>query len=96
MLDNGWRTRIAVRIKPHRISRYELNSLTPIRILVPCSQYLCPDTLVCVSNPADCPCPDAEDVKCLIPDGRGKQQATVVCTRGAIDCKQVERLTSKL
>ncbi|EPT03586.1 hypothetical protein FOMPIDRAFT_1022212 [Fomitopsis schrenkii] len=63
---------------------------------VSCSQYLCPDTLVCVSNPADCPCPDSEDIKCLIPDGKGKQQAAVVCTRGAIDCKHVERLTSKL
>ncbi|KAI0728688.1 hypothetical protein C8Q72DRAFT_779328 [Fomitopsis betulina] len=61
-----------------------------------CSQYLCPDTLVCVSSPADCPCPDPEDIKCLIPDGNSKQKATVVCTRGAIDCKQVERLASKL
>ncbi|KZT72562.1 hypothetical protein DAEQUDRAFT_590795 [Daedalea quercina L-15889] len=63
---------------------------------VPCSHYLCPNTLVCVSNPAECPCPDPEDVKCLLPDGKGKQGAAVVCTRGAIDCKHVERLASKL
>lgn len=78
------------------MSLYELHLLTSVRVLVSCSQYLCPDTLVCVSNPADCPCPDSEDIKCLIPDGKGKQQAAVVCTRGAIDCKHVERLTSKL
>ncbi|KAH9938368.1 uncharacterized protein B0H18DRAFT_966818 [Fomitopsis serialis] len=63
---------------------------------VACSQYLCPETLVCVSSPSDCPCPDSEDIKCLVPDAKGKHRATVVCTRGAIDCKHVERLASKL
>ncbi|KAH9844083.1 uncharacterized protein C8Q71DRAFT_29244 [Rhodofomes roseus] len=63
---------------------------------VPCSQYLCPNSLICVSNPADCPCPDLEDIKCVVPDAKAKQRGTVVCTRGASDCKQVERLASKL
>ncbi|KAL4241960.1 Long chronological lifespan protein 2 [Abortiporus biennis] len=35
---------------------------------VPCSQYLCPDSLVCVATPSQCPCPDPQDIKCLIPD----------------------------
>ena len=60
--------------------------------LVPCSQYLCPDTLVCVSNPSDCPCPSVEDIKCLIPDAEDRESATVTCVRGAHDCSEVERL----
>ncbi|GJE84246.1 hypothetical protein PsYK624_003220 [Phanerochaete sordida] len=59
---------------------------------VPCAQYLCPDTLVCVSNPSDCPCPYAEDIKCLLPEGEDKRAATVACVRGAHDCSDVERL----
>ncbi|KAF9821486.1 hypothetical protein IEO21_00732 [Rhodonia placenta] len=63
---------------------------------VSCSQYLCPDTLVCVSNPSDCPCPDVQDVKCLIPDSDDKGGATVVCARGTLDCATVEQLSRKL
>ncbi|KIP10666.1 hypothetical protein PHLGIDRAFT_84622 [Phlebiopsis gigantea 11061_1 CR5-6] len=59
---------------------------------VPCAQYLCPDTLVCVSNPVDCPCPSVEDVKCLIPDAEDKDAATVTCVRESNDCSAVEQL----
>ncbi|EPQ59100.1 hypothetical protein GLOTRDRAFT_136062 [Gloeophyllum trabeum ATCC 11539] len=60
--------------------------------IVPCSDYLCPDTLVCVSNPIDCPCPDVQDVKCLIPDAQDKGGATVLCVRGREGCQEAERL----
>ncbi|CAE6528319.1 unnamed protein product [Rhizoctonia solani] len=60
---------------------------------VSCSQYLCPDTLVCVSNPALCPCPAPEDIKCVIPDSEGgSNEGTVVCVRGQTGCKQLENL----
>ncbi|KAJ7180319.1 hypothetical protein C8R43DRAFT_1093644 [Mycena crocata] len=59
---------------------------------VSCSQYLCPATLDCVGSPVDCPCPDAEDVKCTIPDAEEAEGATVICVRGGNDCQQVERL----
>ncbi|KAJ6628873.1 hypothetical protein B0H10DRAFT_1777701 [Mycena sp. CBHHK59/15] len=59
---------------------------------VACSQYLCPETLDCVGSPVDCPCPDAEDIKCTIPDADEVHGATVVCVRGNDECKQVERL----
>ncbi|KAI0089108.1 hypothetical protein BDY19DRAFT_993340 [Irpex rosettiformis] len=62
---------------------------------VPCSNYLCPETLACVPNPSQCPCPNAEDVKCLIPDTEEKGSATVVCVRGANDCIAVEQLSLK-
>jgi len=60
---------------------------------VPCSQYMCPQTLDCVAKPTDCPCPNFEDVKCIIFDSRG--EGTVVCTRGQQDCLEVERLMKK-
>lgn len=63
--------------------------------LVPCNNYLCPDTLTCVRNPADCPCPNVEDEKCLVPDAQEKEAATVVCVRGPDGCKEMQRLTSK-
>ncbi|KAH9939984.1 hypothetical protein B0H21DRAFT_755403 [Amylocystis lapponica] len=63
---------------------------------VPCSQYLCPDTLVCVSNPSDCPCPDVQDIKCLIPDAEDGESSTVLCVRGADECADVERLARPL
>jgi len=62
---------------------------------VQCGEYLCPETLVCVTNPADCPCPSVEDEKCLIPDARDRDAATVVCVRGTDGCAEVERLASK-
>ncbi|KAG2757464.1 hypothetical protein P692DRAFT_20789799 [Suillus brevipes Sb2] len=61
---------------------------------LPCSQYLCPSTLACVRRPADCPCPNAEDIKCTIPDAVDTEAATVVCVRGVEECAPVERLTS--
>ncbi|KAH7105442.1 hypothetical protein BKA62DRAFT_389808 [Auriculariales sp. MPI-PUGE-AT-0066] len=62
---------------------------------VPCSAYLCPQTLDCVQNPAQCPCPNAEDIHCVVPDAQDKDQATVVCTRGANGCADVERLMNR-
>ncbi|KAF8238890.1 hypothetical protein L208DRAFT_1387214 [Tricholoma matsutake] len=58
---------------------------------VPCSEYLCPTTLVCVAGPMECPCPDVQDIKCLIPDADGNE-ATVICVRGQNECANVERL----
>ncbi|PCH41462.1 hypothetical protein WOLCODRAFT_100598 [Wolfiporia cocos MD-104 SS10] len=63
---------------------------------VSCAQYLCPATLVCVANPSDCPCPDVQDVKCLIPDAEDKNSATVVCARGSAGCDDVRRLSRRL
>ncbi|KAJ8086863.1 Long chronological lifespan protein 2 [Marasmius tenuissimus] len=58
---------------------------------IPCSQYLC-KTLECVKNPAYCPCPDVEDIGCVIPDADDPESGTVVCVRGKDGCDQVERL----
>ncbi|KAL5487735.1 LCL2 [Sanghuangporus weigelae] len=62
---------------------------------IQCNAYLCPDTLLCVRNPADCPCPHPEDVKCLIREPKEKDAATVVCARGADACSEVQRLANK-
>ncbi|GAV99101.1 long chronological lifespan protein 2 [Lentinula edodes] len=62
---------------------------------VSCSRYLCP-TLDCVATPHDCPCPDQEDVKCIIPDADDKTVGTVVCARGPDACLSVERLIWRL
>ncbi|KAF9782972.1 hypothetical protein BJ322DRAFT_1073676 [Thelephora terrestris] len=56
---------------------------------VPCSAYLCPDTLVCVDSPSQCPCPNVEDIKCLIPDFQDKLAGTVICVRGG-GCEDVD------
>lgn len=63
--------------------------------LVPCGEYLCPATLVCVSSPADCPCPSVEDEKCIIPDKTDKNTGTVLCVRGTEECSEVLRLSSR-
>ncbi|KAF7355503.1 Long chronological lifespan protein 2 [Mycena sanguinolenta] len=62
---------------------------------VACSDYLCPATLDCVGSPVDCPCPDAEDIKCIIPDSEEKD-GTVVCVRGNNECRQVEELMRRI
>ncbi|KAF7970778.1 hypothetical protein HWV62_23046 [Athelia sp. TMB] len=62
---------------------------------VPCSHYLCPDTHACVETPASCPCPNEQDVKCLIPDAVDRGGATVICVRGETDCKEVEKLQKR-
>ncbi|THV08341.1 hypothetical protein K435DRAFT_771872, partial [Dendrothele bispora CBS 962.96] len=59
---------------------------------VQCSQYLCPTTLECVKRPSQCPCPEVEDIKCVIPDNEDPESATVICVRGKDECEQVERL----
>lgn len=62
---------------------------------ISCSTYLCPDSLVCVAQPSECPCPYAEDVRCVIPDPQdGGASGTVTCVRGAERCSVVERLAS--
>ncbi|KAL6305855.1 hypothetical protein BKA93DRAFT_730412 [Sparassis latifolia] len=61
---------------------------------VPCAQYLCPDTLFCAPGPAACPCPDVQDVRCVVPDAA--EGATVVCVRGRVDCAEVTRLARPL
>ncbi|ESK94459.1 long chronological lifespan protein 2 [Moniliophthora roreri MCA 2997] len=61
---------------------------------IPCSQYLC-KTLECVKSPAQCPCPDVEDVRCVIPDSDDRDSGTVICVRGKNECDQVERLAKK-
>ncbi|KAA1473501.1 hypothetical protein DENSPDRAFT_866109 [Dentipellis sp. KUC8613] len=62
---------------------------------VACSEYLCPNTLSCVPRPVDCPCPNVQDVKCVIPDHGGDGAGTVLCVRGGGDCSQVESLAKK-
>ncbi|KAI6152216.1 hypothetical protein BKA82DRAFT_4108531 [Pisolithus tinctorius] len=62
---------------------------------ISCSTYLCPDSLVCVAQPSECPCPYAEDVRCVIPDLQdGGAAGTVACVRGTEGCSVIERLAS--
>ncbi|KAH9167153.1 hypothetical protein EDB89DRAFT_1998752 [Lactarius sanguifluus] len=60
-----------------------------------CSEYLCPDTLVCVKQPIDCPCPIVQDVKCVVPDAQEVGGGTRLCIRGGTNCAQVEKLAKK-
>ncbi|KAF8913752.1 long chronological lifespan protein 2 [Gymnopilus junonius] len=63
---------------------------------VSCSQYLCPETLDCVAKPVDCPCPNPEDIRCIVPDTEvDVEGATVMCTRGHNDCTEVEKLMKR-
>ncbi|WRT64976.1 uncharacterized protein IL334_001917 [Kwoniella shivajii] len=46
--------------------------------------YVCPSSLACVPTPADCPCPYPEDIKCVIPDKRERDEGEgppFVCIR---------------
>jgi len=61
---------------------------------ISCTNYLCPETMQCVEKPVDCPCPNVEDVKCIVSDAVDKE-GTVICVRGGIDCSQVEKLAGK-
>ncbi|KAN0097416.1 hypothetical protein V8E55_001862 [Tylopilus felleus] len=61
---------------------------------VSCSSYLCPDSLVCVDRPSECPCPREEDIKCIVPDAEDTETGTVVCVRGMNGCAVVERLAA--
>lgn len=58
---------------------------------VHCSSYLCPTTLDCVKRPSECPCPNPEEIKCLIPDSDSRGDGTVVCVSGERGCKSLER-----
>ncbi|KAF8592126.1 hypothetical protein K439DRAFT_1643784 [Ramaria rubella] len=60
-----------------------------------CSNYLCPKTLDCVETPSACPCPNPEDIKCLVPDAQDKGSATVFCVRGETECAEVEKLAGR-
>jgi hypothetical protein len=62
---------------------------------VSCSEYLCQDTLVCVSKPIDCPCPNVQDIKCVVPDAQDGSSGTRLCIRGGTDCAQIEKLAKK-
>ncbi|KAF8507608.1 hypothetical protein JB92DRAFT_688390 [Gautieria morchelliformis] len=62
---------------------------------VQCSSYICPKTLDCVDTPSACPCPNPEDIKCLVPDAQDKGSATVFCVRGEAECADIERLASR-
>jgi len=82
---------------PRRVvSTFHLPVLTYfLFISVSCSEYLCQDTLVCVSKPVDCPCPNVEDIKCVVPDAQDSGSGTRLCIRGGTDCAQVEKLAKK-
>ncbi|WWC87089.1 uncharacterized protein L201_001975 [Kwoniella dendrophila CBS 6074] len=48
--------------------------------------YVCPSSLACVPTPADCPCPYPEDIKCVIPDNRERDEGEgppFVCVRSS-------------
>lgn len=66
-----------------------------ISMTVSCSEYLCQDTLVCVAKPMDCPCPNVEDIKCVVPDVQDAASGTRLCIRGGSDCGQLEKLVKK-
>ncbi|KAK8846791.1 hypothetical protein IAR55_005879 [Kwoniella newhampshirensis] len=54
--------------------------------------YVCPASLACVPTPAECPCPYPEDVKCVIPDHRERDEGEgppFICVREEVGCKQV-------
>ncbi|WFD47980.1 Long chronological lifespan protein 2 [Malassezia furfur] len=49
-----------------------------------CNEYLCSDTLACVSEPSECPCPYAEQTRCKVGD-------SYVCVT-SVDCRETHRL----
>lgn len=54
--------------------------------------YVCPASLACVPTPADCPCPYPEDIKCVVPDNRPRDEGEgppFFCVRGDTGCAQV-------
>ncbi|KAF8258057.1 hypothetical protein EI94DRAFT_1916127 [Lactarius quietus] len=60
-----------------------------------CSDYLCPDSLVCVKRPIDCPCPVVQDVKCSARHA-GAWERHTICVRGGADCAQVKSKRTSL
>ncbi|EIW65487.1 hypothetical protein TREMEDRAFT_70561 [Tremella mesenterica DSM 1558] len=59
--------------------------------------YVCPSSLTCVSTPANCPCPYPEDIKCVIPDHRPRDEGEgppFVCVRGP--CDEVFKFSGKI
>ncbi|WVQ84094.1 long chronological lifespan protein 2 [Cryptococcus sp. DSM 104549] len=61
--------------------------------------YVCPASLACVPTPADCPCPYPEDVKCVIPDHRPRDEGEgppFVCVRGDVGCAQVVEFSKSI
>ncbi|KAI9635361.1 uncharacterized protein MKK02DRAFT_44048 [Dioszegia hungarica] len=52
--------------------------------------YVCPGSMTCVPTPADCPCPYPEDIKCVLPDDRARDEGEgppFVCVRGRQACE---------
>ncbi|WVR04466.1 hypothetical protein IAU60_001469 [Kwoniella sp. DSM 27419] len=61
--------------------------------------YVCPSSLACVPTPADCPCPHPEDIKCVIPDERDRDEGEgppFICTRGDTGCDEVVRFAKAI
>ena len=50
---------------------------------------------MCVHQPVDCPCPNVEDIKCIVADKQDAGSGTRLCVRGGTDCAQVENLVKK-
>ncbi|ORY27768.1 hypothetical protein BCR39DRAFT_537068 [Naematelia encephala] len=60
--------------------------------------YVCPASLACVPTPADCPCPYPEDVKCVLPDDRPRDEGEgppFICVRGQT-CEEVIRFSKAI
>ncbi|WVQ76821.1 long chronological lifespan protein 2 [Cryptococcus sp. DSM 104548] len=61
--------------------------------------YVCPASLACVATPADCPCPYPEDIKCVIPDHRERDEGEgppFVCVRDNEGCAQVVKFSKPI
>ncbi|WWC67724.1 uncharacterized protein I206_101636 [Kwoniella pini CBS 10737] len=64
--------------------------------------YVCPSSLACVPTPADCPCPYPEDIKCVIPDNRERDEGEgppFICVRstgGQGNCDRVIELSKPI
>ena len=57
-----------------------------------CPQYLCPDTLACVNEPVDCPCPfENSQLKCVLPDKKNYVCISKPSTEDGPDCDSVLR-----
>ncbi|KAI8979766.1 hypothetical protein BDF20DRAFT_530331 [Mycotypha africana] len=49
---------------------------------IPCNNYICPASDICVKKPKDCPCSKVTDKKCIVGDW-------YTCIRGDQNCKDV-------
>jgi hypothetical protein len=93
--SNGQCTQIIVRSAAMSSSPSTDHTSAFYLILVSCLEYLCQDTLVCVAKPIDCPCPNVQDIKCVVPDEQDAGSGTRFCIHGGTDCLQLEKLVEK-